>query len=109
MTDPVTVGAWARLGLGIVRGLVTLDKRTPQERRRALEQRAHALEQAALQLSADAIRHRQIERSEAMSKRSRRFHGRRARRAERKRDRILGRAMFWRAEAARYQRKETTP
>ncbi len=107
MTDPATIGGWARLGLGIVRGLVTLDKRTPQERRRALEQRAHALEQAALQLSADAIRHRQIERSEAMSKRSRRFHGRRARRAERKRDRILARAMFWRAEAARYQRRAT--
>jgi hypothetical protein len=107
MTDPVTVGAWARLGLGIVRGLVTLDKRKPQERRRALEQRAHALEQAALILSADAIRHRQIERSEAMTKRARRFHGRRARRAERKRDRILARAMFWRAEAARYQRGAT--
>ena len=69
--------------------------------------RAHALEQTALILSADAIRHRQIERSEAMSKRSRRFHGRRARRAERKRDRILARAMFWRAEAARYQRRAT--
>ena len=107
MTDPATIGGWARLGLGIVRGLVTLDKRTPQERRRALEQRAHALEQTALILSADAIRHRQIERSEAMSKRSRRFHGRRARRAERKRDRILARAMFWRAEAARYQRGAT--
>ena len=107
MTDPATIGGWARLGLGIVRGLVTLDKRTPQERRRALEQRAHALEQSALILSADAIRHRQIERSEAMTKRARRFHGRRARRAERKRDRILARAMFWRTEAARYQRGAT--
>ena len=107
MTDPIAVGAWARLGLGIVRGLVTLDKRTPQERRRALEQRAQALEQRALILSADAIRHRQIARSEAMTKRARRFHWRRSRRAERKRDRLLGRAMFWRAEAARYQRGAT--
>ena len=106
MTDPATVGAWTRLGLGLFRGLAALDKRTPEERRRALQERAHALEQAALKLSADAIRHRQIERSAAMSKRTRRFHGRRARRAERRRDRLLGRAMFWRAEAARYQRKE---
>ncbi len=106
MSDPATVSAWSKMGLRILERILTIDKRTPQEKQRALQQRAHALEQAALLLEADAIRHRQISRAESMKPKTRRFHARRARRAERKRDRIVSRAIFWRAEAARYQRKE---